>query len=66
MAPAQSGDPIAFECTVAVADVEAIAAKVAEFGGKVTMGPATIPTVGTLIQFHDSEGNVVNAMKYEV
>jgi predicted enzyme related to lactoylglutathione lyase len=65
MSPAQSGDPIAFECTVSVDDVNDIAAKVAEFGGTVTMQPATIPTVGTLIQFHDSEGNIVNAMKYD-
>jgi uncharacterized protein len=54
-----------FEPTFAVEDVEAVAAKVVACGGKVTMGPATIPTVGTLLRFDDTEGNDVGAMRYE-
>jgi len=65
MNPAQSGDPTGFECTVSVDDLEDIATKIEALGGKVNMGPVAIPTVGTMIQFHDPEGNVVNAMKYE-
>ena len=54
-----------FECTVAVEDVEQTAAAVEANGGKVTMPPFVIETVGTLIMFQDTEGNVVGAMQYE-
>jgi predicted enzyme related to lactoylglutathione lyase len=53
------------EATFAVADVEATAARVVALGGTVTMPPATIPTVGTLIRFQDPEGNEVGAMRYD-
>ncbi len=54
-----------FECTVAVEDVEQTAAAVEANGGKVTTPPFVIETVGTLIMFQDTEGNVVGAMQYE-
>ncbi|HEX4381569.1 MAG TPA: VOC family protein [Myxococcales bacterium] len=54
-----------FECTIAVDDLDAILAAVEPAGGKVVMQKATIPTVGTLIRFLDTEGNDVGAMKYE-
>ncbi|MCA8950814.1 MAG: VOC family protein [Planctomycetes bacterium] len=53
-----------FECTIGVDDVGAIAAAVAQHGGKVTLQPFLIETVGTLIMFEDTEGNVVGAMQY--
>ena len=53
-----------FVCTVAVEDVEKTAAAVEDNGGRVTMAPFVIETVGTLIMFEDTEGNVVGAMKY--
>ena len=56
---------IGFECTIAVEDVEAAAAAVTEHGGKVVLPPTHIETVGTLIQFLDTEGNVVGAMQYD-
>ena len=55
-----------FEPTFAVDDVEAVAAAVTANGGTLTMPPAHIPTVGTLIRFLDTEGNDVGAMRYEV
>ena len=55
-----------FEPTFAVDDVEAVAAAVTANGGTLTMPPAYIPTVGTLIRFLDTEGNDVGAMRYEV
>ena len=55
---------IGFECTVSVADVEAIAKEVEAHGGKLTMPPFEIETVGTLITFEDTEGNAVGAMQY--
>jgi uncharacterized protein len=42
-----------------------LAAKVVACGGTITHGPSTIPTVGTLLRFDDTEGNDVGAMKYE-
>ena len=63
--PVKSRGMIGFECTISVDDVDAIAAAVEANGGKVTQPRTVIATVGTLIQFHDTEGNVVCAMKYD-
>lgn len=54
-----------FECTIAVGDVSAVAQAVESAGGTITMPPATIPNVGTLIRFRDPDGNVVGAMRYD-
>lgn len=54
-----------FECTFSVDDVTAIQRAVEAAGGTITMPPAKIPTVGTLIRFDDPEGNDVGAMQYE-
>ncbi|MFG0306546.1 MAG: VOC family protein [Phycisphaerales bacterium JB040] len=54
----------AFECTVGVDDVQAIAAAVSGAGGTVLDRPHTIEGVGTLVRFLDTEGNRVNAMQY--
>ena len=59
------GRPIyAFICTVGVDDVDETARRIEAAGGTVTMPKTEIPTVGWLIQFTDTEGNVVSAMKY--
>jgi uncharacterized protein len=63
--PAAQGGMNRFECTIAVDDLTAISAATTANGGVVTMEPFTIPTVGTLIQFRDPEGNTANAMRYE-
>ncbi|MDB5693110.1 MAG: putative enzyme related to lactoylglutathione lyase [Alphaproteobacteria bacterium] len=63
--PRTGGGLNGFECTFAVEDVDAIAERIRANGGRVTMEKATIPTVGTLIRFLDTEGNDVGAMKYE-
>ncbi len=54
-----------FEPTFAVDDDDAVLAAVEANGGTVTMGKSPIPTVGVLIRFLDTEGNEVNAMRYE-
>jgi uncharacterized protein len=54
-----------FECTVAVADVDAVAAAVVAGGGTILIPRTMIPTVGYLIFFRDPEGNVVGAMQYD-
>lgn len=55
----------AFECTIAVDDVDGVAAAVEANGGQVLMPRAEIPGVGALIFFADPEGNVCGAMQYE-
>lgn len=52
------------EATFTVLDVDAIAQLVTKHGGKLTMPKATIPTVGDLIRFLDTEGNDIGAMCY--
>jgi predicted enzyme related to lactoylglutathione lyase len=54
-----------FECTVAVADVDAVAAAVVAGGGTILIPRTLIPTVGHLIFFRDPEGNAVGAMQYD-
>jgi uncharacterized protein len=54
-----------FEPTIAVEDIDAIAATVVANGGKIVFGKSAIPTVGVLIRFLDTEGNDVGAMQYE-
>lgn len=54
-----------FECTIAVTDCAAIARAVVASGGTILMPRTTIPTVGHLIWFRDTEGNVVGAMEYD-
>lgn len=53
-----------FECSFAVEDVASITEAIAENGGTVVAAGIEIPTVGTLTQFRDTEGNVVTAMQY--
>ncbi len=63
-APVSGNGMIGFECTIAVDDAHAAARTITEHGGRVTMGPFEIDGVGTLVVFEDTEGNVVNAMRY--
>lgn len=62
--PVSGKGMIGYECSIAVDDVEAIAASIGAHGGKVTMPPFQIEGVGTLVMFEDTEGNVVGAMQY--
>jgi len=54
-----------YECTLSVPNVDATAAAIGKHGGQILMPQATIPTVGTMVRFRDTEGNVVCAMQYE-
>jgi len=56
---------IAYECTIGVADVDAVAAAVVANGGTIIIPRTLIPTVGHLIFFRDPEGNVAGAMQYD-
>ena len=63
--PVEGRGVIGFECTIAVDDLPAIARSVEEHGGRVVVPEMEIPTVGRLIQFADTEGNLACAMRYE-
>jgi predicted enzyme related to lactoylglutathione lyase len=53
------------ECTIGVPDCAAAERAIVENGGTILMPRTTIPTVGHLIWFRDTEGNVVGAMEYD-
>lgn len=55
---------IGYECSIAVEDVAATAEAIEAHGGTSVVGPFEIEGVGTLVQFRDTEGNVVGAMQY--
>ena len=52
-----------FECTITVRDIRATELAIVAAGGTILMPVATIPTVGHLLWFRDSEGNVAGAMQ---
>jgi uncharacterized protein len=63
-APAAGRRMQGFECTISVADVGETKRRLVEHGATITYDEVEIPTVGTLVQFLDTEGNVCNAMQY--
>jgi len=53
-----------WECTVSVNDVDETSAKVLEAGGTVHFPKSTIPGVGDIATFWDTEGNYFSIAKY--
>src|SRR5262249_22667348 len=54
-----------YECTISVENVDQTAASIVGNGGKLTLPKTCINGVGWIIQFLDTEGNVVCAMQYD-
>lgn len=54
-----------YECSISVDSIDDTIAAVQAQKGKIIMPKTTIPGVGTLIFFQDTEGNVAGAMQYE-
>lgn len=54
-----------FECTVGVENIDQTIRAIEAAGGTIVMAKFQIPTVGTGVYFHDTEGNFVGAMQYE-
>ncbi len=54
-----------FECSFAVDDLGRTMQLVRAAGGKVGEHAHTIPSVGRLVEFHDSEGNQAILVEYE-
>lgn len=62
--PIEGEGVIAYECTIEVDDVAAIASAIEEHGGKLLSQPFEITGVGTLVSFTNPEGNRACAMQY--
>lgn len=56
---------VGFECTIAVASIDATERAVLAAGGTIAMARSVITGVGTLMFFRDPEGNVFGAMQYD-
>jgi predicted enzyme related to lactoylglutathione lyase len=56
---------IGFECTFAVASIDATEKAVLAAGGKIALARSVIVGVGTLMFFSDLDGNVFGAMQYD-
>jgi predicted enzyme related to lactoylglutathione lyase len=54
-----------FECTIAVADIDATAAAIVAHGGTIVMAVCTLAGIGRLLFFQDPEGNLAGAMQYD-
>jgi predicted enzyme related to lactoylglutathione lyase len=61
---AQMGAPPHWGSYVTVDDVDAIAAKVDELGGKILVPPTDVPSVGRFTTFQDPQGAVISAITY--
>ena len=58
------GMPPCWGSYVTVADVDAIARRAAELGGKVVHGPVDIPGVGRMAVIVDPQGAAINVIAY--
>ena len=64
-APAEAQAVNSFVCIVDVADVDAMAKRIPEAGGKVVVPKMPIPTVGWLAYAKDTEGNLFGFMQMD-
>ncbi|MFP6807644.1 MAG: VOC family protein [Pseudomonadales bacterium] len=55
-----------FECSISVESLDDTFDAVVASGGKIVLDKCTIPNVGSLFKFTDTEGNLVVAMQYEI
>lgn len=63
--PRAEGGPNAYRCTIAVDDVDTTIAAIEAAGGHRASPTVSIPGVGDVAEFIDSEGNRVAAMRYD-
>ncbi len=54
-----------FECTISVESLDATMERVIANGGSIVLDKCSIPGVGSLFKFTDTEGNLVVAMQYD-
>lgn len=53
-----------YECSISVENIEATESDIARNGGTILVKPVEIPTVGVLVKFSDTEGNLACAVQY--
>ncbi len=53
------------EGTIGVENIDEIIAKVKAYGGQIVLPKTSIPHVGWIIKFLDTEGNLLCAMQYD-
>ncbi len=63
-APLGGGGLAAYRCTISVDSVEAAMAAIETHGGRLRSALFEIPGVGRVVEFEDTECNVVCAMEY--
>jgi predicted enzyme related to lactoylglutathione lyase len=56
---------IGLECTIGVENIDEAIEKVARNGGQILMPKTTIPYVGYIAKFLDTEGNLICGMQYD-
>ena len=54
---------IAYVCTIDVPDIDATVTTVETIGGTIAVPKMAVPTVGWLVYFKDTEGNIFGAMQ---
>ena len=54
-----------YECTIGVADLDAVLTLIPRFGGTIVSPPFVLDGVGRLAFFHDTEANRVGVMQYD-
>jgi len=54
-----------FRCTVSVSSIKETAEAIKTAGGALRSAIIDIPTVGKVVEFSDTEGNIACAMQYE-
>lgn len=53
-----------YECSISVQNLHSTATAIKANGGQIVMDEVEIPSVGRLIKFSDTEGNIACAMQY--
>ena len=56
---------IGLECTIAVQNIDETIEKVKTNGGQIVLPKTTIPDVGFIAKFLDTEGNLICGMQYD-
>lgn len=62
--PINGSGMIGYECSISVANLKEVVASIKKFGGEIVVDEVDIPTVGRLVKFKDTEGNLACAIQY--
>jgi predicted enzyme related to lactoylglutathione lyase len=54
-----------FECTIAVENIDSTIKAIETNGGRIVLPKSTLPSIGHLCFFEDTEGNIAGAMQYD-